>query len=482
MSRCVALFVVLCTASTGIRAATIVVRPPTTSGSDATSGFTDLQAAVDAAQDGDTVLLEPGTYVLSEPLDFNSGVSDSTPSKNITLRSVAGPKATLLQREESAPLYQRGPVVRFDSGETEASVIEGVTVTRGAGIHVIGSSPRLINCVVTRNTGQEGGGVLCRGDAAPRFERCTISANTANCGGGIFSEGESQPHFSRTEIVGNEACCDGGGGVTATQGSAPEFVNCVIAANFSDDGGAAALCVEAAPVFLNCTIADNHHDSQVSGGIVVSGGSVSITNSILAQNSGANLEVYDGASANVSFSIVEAAEVHPGEGNMRFAPRFLRAGFFDFRSFTSEGLPNFVARPADYHVILGADGGTSLGAPDVDFDGNGRPCGRGVDIGAFESGECAPAIQFRRGDVNDDGRLSISDPIFLWRFLFSFGDQPPCLDAADADDGGWLDVNDGIFTLNFMFRRGPPPPEPFARCGKELTPDDVPCSGFSACL
>ena len=33
--------------------------------------FTDIQAAIDAAADGDAVLAKPGEYVITESIDFN---------------------------------------------------------------------------------------------------------------------------------------------------------------------------------------------------------------------------------------------------------------------------------------------------------------------------------------------------------------------------------------------------------------------------
>ena len=64
-------------------AATIIVDP--SGGGD----FIEIQPAIDAAQNGDTVLVKPGEYVITESIDFNrlheSADPNAPPAKNITL-------------------------------------------------------------------------------------------------------------------------------------------------------------------------------------------------------------------------------------------------------------------------------------------------------------------------------------------------------------------------------------------------------------
>ena len=83
-----------------------------------------------------------------------------------------------------------------------------------------------------------------------------------------------------------------------------------------------------------------------------------------------------------------------------------------------------------------------------------------------------PAPQFIRSDANGDGKVNITDGIFVLNFLFLGGPAPPCTDAADSDDSAALNLTDGIFTLNFLFLGGPAPPAPFPDCGLDETADD----------
>lgn len=84
--------------------------------------------------------------------------------------------------------------------------------------------------------------------------------------------------------------------------------------------------------------------------------------------------------------------------------------------------------------------------------------------------------KFKRGDVNDDGRLDIADAINLLDYLFNEKPDPICPDSADANDDGRLDISDAIKIIDALFVPGTvmPAPDPFKECGKDPTDDDLP--------
>lgn len=173
-------------------------------------------------------------------------------------------------------------------------------------------------------------------------------------------------------------------------------------------------------------------------------------------------------------------------------PLFVRKGIYDFTRFVTveiggaeDALPDFIVEPPDFHLRPGSpaiDAGTSDGAPTTDLDGHGRPCGKGVDIGAYEFGDCAaPTEHFRRADANADGTFDISDPVATLGYLFLGTEELPCLDAADADDSGLLDLTDAIYSLSFLFLGGPAPLPPFPECWIDPTTDDFDCASYPGC-
>ena len=74
-----------------------------------------IQAAINAANNGDTVVVAPGTYI--ENLNFKG--------KFITVTSSGGPAVTIVDGGGA------GPVVIFDTNEGANSVLNGFTLQNG---------------------------------------------------------------------------------------------------------------------------------------------------------------------------------------------------------------------------------------------------------------------------------------------------------------------------------------------------------------
>ncbi|MCZ6795779.1 MAG: FG-GAP-like repeat-containing protein, partial [Planctomycetota bacterium] len=92
-----------------------------------------------------------------------------------------------------------------------------------------------------------------------------------------------------------------------------------------------------------------------------------------------------------------------------------------------------------------------------------------------------PSDVFRRGDVDADGDVILTDAVRLLVFLFQGGEAPPCDKAADANDSGRIDISDAVSVLLFLFRGSGSLPGPCAACGLDPTPDELTCGAFPPC-
>ncbi len=91
----------------------------------------------------------------------------------------------------------------------------------------------------------------------------------------------------------------------------------------------------------------------------------------------------------------------------------------------------------------------------------------------------ACGASFKRGFINSDDSVNIGDAISLLGYLFTAGEGPACLDAAEINDDGKVDIADAIALLGYLFASRPAPSAPFDACGSDPTPDDVPCAASS---
>jgi hypothetical protein len=104
-----------------------------------------------------------------------------------------------------------------------------------------------------------------------------------------------------------------------------------------------------------------------------------------------------------------------------------------------------------------------------------------IFVFALVPGAAGPALadeEFRRGDANADGRLSLSDALMIRRWLFN-GDRPPtCLDSADFNDDSRINIVDQVHIINYLFLGEDPPPPPRLEPGADPTPDGITCEAY----
>ncbi len=89
---------------------------------------------------------------------------------------------------------------------------------------------------------------------------------------------------------------------------------------------------------------------------------------------------------------------------------------------------------------------------------------------------------FRRGDVNNDGRISLADPLRLARYLSEAAPSPDCEAAADIDADGQIGLTDVISLLRHLFEGRESLTAPFPGCGlPPVALPKLPCEGSPVC-
>ncbi|HUU19537.1 MAG TPA: MBL fold metallo-hydrolase [Sedimentisphaerales bacterium] len=406
------------------QAATITV------GSGAAYDFDTIQAGIDAAVDGDTVLVAPGEYVITEPVTFRG--------KAITVKSEAGPDETTIRMGTPADT-NRGSVVLFENNETAASVLEGFTITEGkgswledswlgGGILFNASSGTVKNCSIVQNRVEgSGGGVFCAYPGSPILIDCIIAENSAgDSGGGVFAWGESSLTLTNCIIRGNSANRTGsyggiGGGVGCYLNSSTTMTNCAIVSNMARVGGG-LFCGDNSSVIMthcavignmaryaaggietylnssttvdNCVFARNTAVSSCGGmNCSLNGGSAAVTNSIFWENTAPKapeILVRSGGTLDITYSnvvggqtgvSVEGGTLNWGEGNIDADPCFADPNNDDFHLKSEAGRwdPNKQTWVLDDVTSPCIDAGD----PNSDWSAELWPHGERINMGAY---------------------------------------------------------------------------------------------------
>src|SRR5689334_10055900 len=175
---------------------------------------TNIQDAVDAASNGDLVLVTNGLYQTGGRVIYGALTNRVAVTKALTLQSVNGPSVTLIcgYMQWYSDLGIRCVYM------TNGAVLSGFTVTNGSGRLHGASSPEV-----------DGGGLWCESRDAT-VTNCVITGNrTWGQGGGTYSG-----TFRNCTVAGNLAGGDGGGAYNADLG------NSVFSSNiaWSTGGGA----------------------------------------------------------------------------------------------------------------------------------------------------------------------------------------------------------------------------------------------------
>jgi len=380
--------------------------PPYTNWSTAS---TDIQRAVDASSDGDLILVTNGIYRTGGRVVYGSLTNRVAINKAVTVQSVNGPTATLIQGYKVAGTITGNNAVRCVY-LTNNAVLVGFTLTNGAcrssgnilqeqsggGIWCESSTSIVSNCTLSGNTASIYGGGACGGILL----NCTIISNTCP-----YAEGEGSAIYngmiSNCIVIGNQAYQGAaaiyqstayGSVISSNSGVAVHsvLIGCLATANFSGP----IYCTNYNCIFAwnsrgmfygiayNCLVISNTsffgggaeygslYNCAVIGNVAHNNGggvyAAAAFNCIIYGNSAPSGSNYYGSTLNYC----DTTPLASGLGNITNDPAFVSlAG-------------------GDYHLQSNSPcinaGNNAAVTSTNDYDGNPRIVGGTVDIGAYE--------------------------------------------------------------------------------------------------
>ncbi len=286
-----------------------------------------IQAGIDIARIGDTVLVDDGIY------RGKGNVNIDFKGKSITVKSRNGADVTIIDCEVKPDT--NGFI--FQNEETDDSVLDGFTIKNGVhgnggGIYLNNSSPTIKNCVIENNNAvgiycfnadpiitdctiarNLGTGILVRGDsfengvnlegapAEPTITKSIISDNTRT---GIICTGSIEPNINNCTVANN-----GGRGIkyyNFANSETPIF-NCIIEQNAL--GGVE--CSEYSYMILKNSII-RQNTAEYGGGISCTTSAINVSHCIIAYNtatvSGGGIEVRAKWGENITFEYCTITE------------------------------------------------------------------------------------------------------------------------------------------------------------------------------
>jgi len=444
--------------------------------------YLTIQGAIDAATDGDEIIVAPGTYF--EAINFLG--------KAVYLHSSDGPDVTTI---DATGLETS--VVTCDSSESSDTVLEGFTITGGIGTVVFypgyfhgggmynhNSSPAINNCTFTGNSATYGGGICNHEGGGSTVTNCTFTDNEAGQEGGGIENYYGSMTVTNCTFADNHVYDGGGGGIKNYYGSMT-VTNCTFTDNYAYYFGGGIENFEGTSTVKNCMfIGNDTHPSYVSGGgIENTNVNAVIVNCFFFGNTGTAISNFasDPEITNCTFTennwgIRSEYGSHPYVTNcilwdnlwaeiidLQDPEEPITHTYVDYSDVQGgyEGTGNINANPlfvdpdnGDYRLLSGSpciDAGNNNAVPigiTTDLDGNPRfvddpdtvDTGLGVppivDMGAYEY-----QVQLI-GDTNGDGVVDVLD---LLEVINHWGDLGG---PADVNGDGIVDVLDLLVVIN----------------------------------
>jgi len=342
-----------------------------------------IQAGIDAAVEGDTVLVADGTYIGdgNRDIDFHG--------KGLYLISENGPEVTIIECQSRDTLGHRG--FYLHDPLPDWATIDGFTIQNGAGpmpgssgggMLIEGTPLRIKNCIFKYNFGWTGGALLLDGIpdfAVVNIEHCLFIRNGAGYGGAIYAD--------NVKILGED---------------------CTFFENGVVSSAAHLYTILSGSIFTNSIFAFG-----IGGGAFYSDSNyLTISNSDMYGNEGGDDH--------------ENLSCHIGEcGNFSLDPLFCDMSILDLHLAANSPC---LAENNDIGELVGYyDQGCDAIYPCGDFNHDGYV--NIFDVAYFivclyMAGPCPDNLD--EMNINGDGETNIFDAVYLISYLYMDGPEPDC--------------------------------------------------------
>jgi len=390
-----------------------------------------IQDGIDVARPDDEVVIAPGTYTgpRNREIDFKG--------KAITVRSERGAETCIIDCQGE------GFGFIFQNGESQNSVLEGLTIEDGEGdywnpgdaIICFGSSPTIRNNVLRECDTYTKAVIYCGDGASPVIEHNMIR----DCWGldtcAVYCENGSSPLVTDNQVTGIQ-CRDGAVGLRLRNGCSPMVINNLFSGNNFCHGSVIDMADHCDPLLLNNTIAKNDSNGCPSYGVeIYSECSPTLVNCIIWESNAIGFQY--GGSPVIRYCDIEGRDPH-GTGCINADPLFVSGPLGDY--YLSQVA---AGQAADSPCLDTGDPGTSspggttrtdeepdIGPADMgyhyssfasfcDLDGSGRV--DGIDLSIFSTAFGAAVGEGRYNGSADLDRNGIVDGDDLVLFASCFG-------------------------------------------------------------
>ena len=269
------------------------------------SEYSTIQAGLNAASSGDTVLVAAGTYTENIMWPETNGIKlISAGDSSNTIIDGGGTSSVIYMNPSSATIDTTTLIQGF-------KITNGGNVNNGAGIFCSESSPQLKSLMVSGNQADNlGGGIYVQYGSA-RLTKSLILSNTASSGGGVtlYSSGAVLDDL----LIENNNSSGNGGGLYMW--AAASISNSIVDNN-SAGGSGGGIYLQSSSNLTNVRVANNSAGS--GGGLAVWGSSPSLGNLTIigntASNIGGGIYMYNTTSANMTNTLIYNNSANDGAG------------------------------------------------------------------------------------------------------------------------------------------------------------------------